>query len=117
MEINAEKALLLINQGELLFIVQNNKKTYFAKKKEKIYVQSNAYSFNQMRIHICLTLTLFSLYIKTFHFILKILATSLSIAKSIKPTIHFKNGNINRRYLNTFFLLRTGIVYKGSQHR
>lgn len=45
MEINAEKALLLINQGELLFIVQNNKKTYFAKKKEKIYVQSNAYSY------------------------------------------------------------------------
>lgn len=46
MEINAEKALLLINQGELLFIVQNSKKTYFAKKKEKIYVQSNAYSYS-----------------------------------------------------------------------
>ena len=46
MEINADKALLLINQGELLFIVQNNKKTYFAKKKEKIYVQSNAYSYS-----------------------------------------------------------------------
>lgn len=46
MEINAEKALLLINQGELLFIVQNGKKTYFAKKKEKIYVQSNAYSYS-----------------------------------------------------------------------